>query len=301
MKKALRWLGIGAGTLAGVVLLAVAAVYGVSRSRMAEHYDVPVAAIEIPTDSAAVAHGRHMTRAIAKCGACHGNNYEGQVFFEDPLFGRGYAPNITPAGIVADYTDQDWVRALRHGLKPDGRSLQVMPSYEFYHLSDEDLGAVIAYMKSLPPVQSGDGSPRRGPLYHLLVAGDLFPILPARVIDHNAPRPEAPAVAPSPEYGRYIAEIGCVSCHGPTLQGAKPPATGPDITQFGRTAGWTEADFRLALRAGKRPDGTVIDPEMPWNLTTEMTDVEIAAVWAYVQSLGAPARTAQGPAAAGAR
>ena len=293
MRKLLKWLGIGTGSLAGVGILAFAGLYIASERAIAHTYDVTPAPLVIPTDSASITHGRHVARAIAKCLACHGKDYSGGKFVDDPMLGRIVASNITPAGVVANYTDADWVRVLRHGVKPDGRSVIVMPSYEFTHLSDEDLAAVIAYMKTLPAAVN-DTLPtmRFGPMGRFLTATGAFPVLSATVIDHDAPRPVAPVPAPTAEYGKYVASIGCVGCHGPTMQGGKPPATGPDVTPLGRTAGWTADDFRLVLRAGKRPDGTVVSTEMPWGLTTEMTDTEIAAVWAYLQTVKAPATVA---------
>ena len=292
MKKLLKWLGIGTGSLAGVAVLAYVALYVMSERAIARSYDVTPAPVVIPTDSAGIAHGRHVARAIAKCLDCHGMNYTGKAFLDDPMLGRIVAPNITPGGVVKNYSDEDWIRALRHGIKPNGQSVVVMPSYEFNHLSDEDLGAVIAYMKSLAPAVDDTVSEMHfGPMGRFLTATGAFPVLSATVIDHEAARPIAPAPAPTAEYGKYIVSIGCVGCHGPTMQGGKAPATGPDVTPHGRTAGWTEADFRLVLRAGKRPDGTVVSMEMPWPLTSEMTDTEIAAVWTYLKTV-APAPVA---------
>jgi len=296
MKKILRWTGWVVLGLAGVVMLAAAGVYGVSAANIAKTYDVALADVAIPADSAAVAHGRHVVRAIAKCGDCHGADFAGKTFLNDPLLGRIVAPNITPAGVVRDYTNADWVRTIRHGVKPDGRSAIIMPSYEFYHLTDEDLGAVVAYLKTLPPVHN-DTLPalRFGPVGRVIVATNAFPALVATAIDHDAPRPAPPAVAETAEYGRYLANIGCVGCHGATLHGGKPPAPpAPDITTAsGRTKGWTKEQFAVALRAGLRPDGTMISTEMPWNSTTEMSDVEIGAIWAYLNTL-APAPAANG-------
>lgn len=286
MNRLIKWLGIGAGSVAGIAVLAFGVLYVVSEQRMDERVDVEPVALAIPDDSASIAHGRHLTRTIAKCQVCHGNSFEGNVFVEDPLLGRLSAPNITPAGVTAGYTDRDWIRAIRHGVRRDDRSVILMPSYEFADMSDDDLGAVVAYMKTLPPAAGAPPSTRLGPMIRMLIATDMFPILAAGVIDHASPRPPAPATAATPEYGRYLAAIGCMGCHGPTLQGGKPPATGPDITPAGRLAGWTEEDFRVVMRAGKRPDGTVVDLEMPWNVTAGMRDVELAAIWAYLNSVG---------------
>ncbi|HEX6134444.1 MAG TPA: c-type cytochrome [Longimicrobiales bacterium] len=295
MKRVLKWLGIGTGSLAGVALVAAGVIYATSARRIAATWDVTPAELTVPDDSGALARGRRFARAIAKCVDCHGPDYSGQVVIDDPMLGRIVAPNITPAGITRDYTAADWVRAIRHGVKRNGRSVIVMPSFEYYHIGDADLADMIAYLSALPPARN-DTLPatRVGPMGRFLIATSAFPILSASAIDHAAPHPGAPPVAATPEYGRYIASIGCVGCHGEDLKGGKPPAPpAPDLTATGRIAGWTETDFRTALRAGKRPDDTVMSTEMPWPLTLEMTDVEIAAVWAYLQSLGSASVASQ--------
>ncbi|HEX6307598.1 MAG TPA: c-type cytochrome [Longimicrobiales bacterium] len=296
MRRVLKWLGIGTGSLAGIALVAAGAIYAVSARRMAATWDVTPAELTVPDDSAAIARGRHFTRAIAKCMDCHRPDYSGKVVIDDPMLGRIAAPNITPAGITRDFTTADWVRAIRHGVRSNGRSVVVMPSFEYYHISDADLADMIAYLRSLRPVANDSLPPTRiGPMGRFLIATSAFPVLSASAIDHAAPHPGAPTAAPTPEYGQYLASIGCVGCHGTDMKGGKPPAPpAPDLTPTGKIAGWTESDFRTALRSGKRPDGTVVGPDMPWPLTSEMTDMEISAVWAYLQSLGPASVASQG-------
>jgi cytochrome c553 len=106
------------------------------------------------------------------------------------------------------------------------------------------------------------------------------------LVDHREP-PAAPPRGASAEYGEYLATIGgCRACHGAGLAGTANPDA-PDITPA-RLASWTEADFFRALREGRRPDGSVIDPDkMPWVRSGGMTDEEIRAVWRYARSLAA--------------
>jgi cytochrome c553 len=153
-------------------------------------------------------------------------------------------------------------------------------------MTDEDLAALIGYLRTVPPVDREHPEPRIGPVARALYLTGKFPLLPVELVDHDAPRP-APAPGVSVEYGRYLATIGgCRACHGAALAGdANPDA--PDIT-VGRLAGWSEADFFRSLREGRRPDGTAIDPEkMPWLRSGLMTDDEIRAVWAYMRSVPA--------------
>ena len=117
-------------------------------------------------------------------------------------------------------------------------------------------------------------------------------LLPAERIDHAAPHPRSMPPAPTAAYGAYLA-AGCVSCHGPRLEGGPIPGAPPsflpaaDLT-LARLGPWSEADFRRAMRDGRRPDGTPVRRPMPLELGRAMTDVELAALWAYLRTL--PAR-----------
>ena len=161
-----------------------------------------------------------------------------------------------------------------------GKSLIFMPSESFRGYSDEDLAAVIAYLHTIPPVDRTLPPTWIGPFARVLhIAG--FPLLPAELVDHNATA-AVPEPGVSVAYGDYLATITCKGCHGPALAGGDGP--GPNITS-GALRTWTEADFRRALREGKRSDGTVLSDEMPWKAFTHMTDDEIAALWKFERSL----------------
>jgi len=232
--------------------------------------------------------------AIGKCQECHDGDLGGKVMVDQPAFGRLAAPNLTRGhGGIGDYTDADFERAIRHGIGRHGRPLIFMPSEAFAPMTDEDLSALIGYLRTVPPVDRRHPEPRVGPVARALYLAGNFPLLPVEIIAHDTVRPrQHPGV--SVEYGEYLATIGgCRSCHGQSLAGdANPDA--PDIT-VGRLANWTEEDFFRALREGLRPDGSGLDPEkMPWVRSGLMTDDEIRAVWAYLRSLpaGRPTRSA---------
>jgi cytochrome c553 len=225
--------------------------------------------------------------AIGKCAECHGADLGGELIVDSPVFGRLAGSNLTAgAGGIADASAADLERAIRHGVGRDARALFFMPAEAFHALTDEDLAAVLGYLRSLPPVDREAPEPRVGPLARILYLAGNFPLLPVELVDHDA-RPAAPAAGVTVEYGEYLATIGgCRSCHGMTLAGdANPDA--PNITP-GRLGSWTEADFFRSLREGRRPDGTAIDPEkMPWVRSGQMTDDEMKAVWMYLRSVPA--------------
>lgn len=286
-------LGIG---LVGLVGIAGAGVYGISNVQLARGYDVSVEPLAIAYDSASLERGRHVAVAIAKCVDCHGGDFGGKMLIEDPGIGRIAATNLTPgAGGIGHYSDEDLIRATRFGVRPDGKPLVFMPSYEYFFLTDADLAALIAYLRTLPPVDRTLPERTIGPMARLLyVAGRLDPLLPVAMIDRDAPRPEPVSPGATAEYGAYLSVVGgCTGCHGPGLSGGKIPGTPPDfppatnITPAG-IGSWSEDDFFVALREGRRPDGSSIDSRMPWPYTAQMTDEEIRALWLYLRTV--PAR-----------
>lgn len=289
----IRRLGVvGAGTV-GTLGVVGAAVYGITGIQMSRPYEIAVAPLEITYDSVAIERGRHVAVAISKCVDCHGTDLGGKMMIEAPGFGRLPASNLTSGtGGIADYTDEDLVRAIRYGVRRDGKPLLFMPSYEYYHLADADLAALIAYLRSVPPVDRVMPEKQIGPMPRLLyVLGQLDVLIPVGMIDHDAPRPEPVPPGVTVEYGAYLNTVGgCIGCHGPGLSGGKIPGTPPDfppatnITPAG-IGSWSEEDFFVAMREGRRPDGSTIDPRMPWAYTAQMTDDEIRALWLYLQTV----------------
>lgn len=276
--------------LLGVALLTAGTVVGLTERTLRRRYQVTPASIVIPTDSAALARGRHLATAIGKCVDCHGEDLGGIAREMGPL-GRYTAPNLTSGkGGVGLRSDADWVRAIRHGISPDGKPLVFMPSGVFSHLSAEDLGALIAWIRSVPPVDRELPPRQVGPIGRLVIATSPERLVAATVVDHERPIPAAVPPGPTAEYGAYLVSVGgCQFCHRESLRGGQedgPPGTPPsaDLTTAGPLGSWSEADFRNALRTGIRPDGSTINPFMPWRLTRLMTDEEITAVWAYLRT-----------------
>ncbi len=292
MKKALKWVGIVLGGLLGLLILAVIAVYVLSNSRINKSYTIQVESVAIPDDEAALERGQHI--AITRgCADCHGKDLGGFVFIDDPALGLYYGTNLTPSGVAADYSDEDWIRALRHGVGPNNKPLLFMPSFEYYYFSDQDIGDLIAYLKTIPAVDKQPKETSVGLLGRVLFLGDQFPLLPAEVIDHTAPRPIAPPPGVTVEYGEYMA-VGCTGCHGLNLAGGPIPGGDPswppaaNLTPAGNLSNWTEEDFINTLRTGVTPEGLELGATyMPWPNMAQMTDDELQAMWLYIQSLPA--------------
>lgn len=298
MKKVLKWIGIILGSLVALLVVAAAVLYILGSARLNKTYDFQPETIAIPTDEAAIARGRHLDEALTLCGGCHGEDLGGDVFEDEPMIATFYALNLTSGhgGVGAIYSDTDYVRAIRHGVDPQGRGLLIMHSNVYHNLSEQDLGAMIAYLKSVPAVDNETPDPKIEPLGKVLVALGVFdsealPLIPAELIDHSAPYVEAPAQGTTTEYGEYLVSITlCHMCHGPDLAGGPPldpgmPA-GPNLTSSGELVGWSEADFIQAMRTGVNPNGHKLNPEfMPWDKYANMTDEELKSLWLYLQSL----------------
>ena len=287
MKKWAKRVGLGLAGLVGLVVAIVVSLNIVSVVRGGRTYPVAAETVPVPSDSATLARGKHLAEAVGKCQDCHGQDLGGQEMMNNPVMGRLWAANLTSGrgGRPADYTDADFVRSIRHGTRRDGKSLVFMPAEAYQEMSDEDLGALIAYLKTIPPVDRDVPAPRTGPLARVLHVVGGFPLYPASMVDHSPRARTKPAPGATVEYGKYLATAGgCNSCHGPQLAGGGDPGT-PNITLGGKLAGWQEADFFRALREGKRPDGTGISEAMPWKNSGKMTDEEIRAVWTYISSM----------------
>jgi mono/diheme cytochrome c family protein len=293
MKRVLKWVGIVLGAIIALLLAVVVVVYAITEMKRAQTYTVPVEAVAVPADAESIALGEHVL-GIRGCTDCHGADYAGAVFIDDPLVGTLSGSNLTSGlgGIGGSYTVEDWVRAIRHGILPNGRSVIFMPSQEFQGMSNRDLGAAIAFLQALPPVDKVVAAPVIGPLARAIYLFDGGLVLfPAEVVDHTAKAPEHVEVAASATYGEYLAQT-CTGCHGMGLSGGPIPGAPPDfkvplnLTPAGNLASWSEADFINTMRTGVTPDGRQLDAQyMPWPGLGAMKDVELQAVFAYLQTL----------------
>lgn len=278
-----------------VVLMIVSTIFVFSTTILNKSIEYTDASPPIPRDSAAIARGRHLSRAISKCVNCHGDDLGGQLVFDALPMARVVAPNLTSGrgGVAGNRTDDDFLRAIRHGIGPGGRALVLMPSRNYWHMGDADVGSLIAYLRTLPAVDRELEPTKFGLVGRvLLVKGDLNPMFEAKDMDHTVRRGQPPAADTTAEYGRYLAEIGgCTGCHGPSLSGGPLPGMPPDarpaanITPEG-IGSWTEQDFFRAMREGMRPNGTAIDSTMmPVRLTREMTDLETKAIYLFLRTV----------------
>lgn len=295
MKKVLKWIGIILGSLIGLLFVVMLSLYFKTKSQLNKTYDVEVQAIELPTDAKSIEYGKHMVTYL--CAECHGDNLGGVPdFVSVPNMATISTPNITSGkgSVTINFSDEDWVRVMRHGVKPDGHSVFIMPSETFQYLSDEDLGAILAYLKTVPPVDTDENVQRQefSFLGHVVYgAGAFGNLMIASKIDHNNPPTSFPEPGVTIEYGEYLINInGCSACHGAQFAGATPPdpesILAPNLTPGGDIGSWTETQFIEAMRTGIVPSGRRLIPNfMPWQYKGKMTDDELKAIFLYLQSL----------------
>ena len=294
MRRILKWTGIAAAGIVVILIATMAVVYLIANSRFNRTYDFIPQTVSAAADSAAIARGEHIG-IVRGCVGCHGQDLAGGPVIESPPVAMLYATNLTSGegGRAQLYKDDmDWVRAVRHGIGPDNRPLKFMPSQEYNVLSDPDMSDLLAYLKSRPPVDRELPQTKIGPLGRILYLAGEMPLIPAELIDHEAPRPEPVPPGETIAYGAYLA-TGCMGCHGEHFSGGKIPGTPPDfplvanITPDDETGigKWTEEDFFRALREGIRPDGTELDEFMPVRETSKLTDAETRALYLHFMSL----------------
>ena len=295
-RNIIKWVALGFGGVLALAVVVGLVLYLNGRRKAAVRYEVAAQPVPIPTDEAALARGRHLVNVVSHCAACHGTDLGGTPFFESPLLGKVYAANLTAGegGVGGAYSDEDWVRAIRHGVRPDGSPMLGMPSWNFSHYDDEALGAIIAYIQSMPPVDRPPEPNRLSTVAWMMMGAGMLGEYSVEMIDHTQDFNDAPAPGRNAVYGKHLVTVGgCHDCHGEGLSGgsaAPGEPYAPDLTTAGDLGDWSEDDFFTALRTGVRPGGQQLDGEaMPWQIVGQMTDEELGAIWLYLQSLPAVA------------
>ena len=292
MRRVVMIVGVILGVVIVLVGVAGGVVFALSNTEINAVYDIPeVAAVNVPSDEAAIAEGARQY-VLRGCVDCHRADGSGGVVVDDPALGQIHAANLTSGegGVAERYpTSVEWQLAIRHGLHVDRTSLWMMPSADYTTMSETDMGNLIAYLQNLTPVDNVIPASSLGPIGRVLTLDATSGILSATEIDHSAVEYSTVAVAASTEYGEYLINT-CKGCHGENLAGEEIPGfpiPSQNIT-FDTTTGiggWTFDEFKTAMQTGVRPDGTAINPIMPWAAFAQFSDVELEALYLYLESL----------------
>ena len=270
MKRILKWAALA---IVSIVVVALIAIYGVSEYQLRRRFDIAAAPVTITSDSTTLARGRHVyiTRG---CQGCHGPGMTGKVFFDEPMLARLVAPNVPKA--LHGYSDAELARLLRHGVRPNGTGVAVMPSSMFYHLDDGDLTGLIAYLRTLPDTSN---APLPANAMRLLARIGLltgqYKLEPLN-ITHDAPRaPNGPDPAAR---GLYIAKSTCTECHGMQLEGVE------NTPALSVVQAYSPDEFAKLMRTGVPKDGRKLGlmAEVAQGRFAKLTDDEVAGLYAYL-------------------
>jgi mono/diheme cytochrome c family protein len=290
-----RWLKRGVMALLVLIALAAAALFAgdqLARRKMQRKLDIAVKAVPVREDAAALDRGRYLY-ASRGCVDCHGAQGNGRMFLDDGKGMRIAGPNISPGpgSVVAGYAPEDWVRAIRHGVGPNGRVLMVMPSEDYNRFTDEDLASLVGYIRKMEPA-AGGAAVLELPLPVRAFYGFGLMHDAASKIDHALPPAQPVAEGVSVAHGAYVANM-CLGCHGAKLEGGKIPGGPPDWPAAAKlTAGegtsmtrYADAEaFARMFKTGQRPDGTPIKV-MPFGSLGQMNDTDVRALFLYLKSL----------------
>ncbi len=235
------------------------------------------------TSTNAVAHGERLARVLG-CVGCHGEGLTGEDWSE-PGFGRLWTSNLTIA--AAQLSEEDLERTIRSGARPDSSALWEMPSHLFTQLSEPDMRAIIAYLRSqratgearpLPVLEDGarraiEAGAFMSSREHVTEQGDAWP----------------PDLGDEHQLGRYIVRSTCAECHGMTLAGGQPfpgAALRPDLRMV---AGYERDDFMRLMRSGVAVGERELElmSDVARTRYSYFTETEVDAVYRYLQALGA--------------
>ncbi|HEY3311974.1 MAG TPA: c-type cytochrome [Anaerolineales bacterium] len=293
MKRILKWIGIVLGSALGLVVIAGVVMYMLGNARVNKVYDFPPSNIVLPTDQASLDFGKHRVEIL--CAGCHGHDLSGiENWFNVGPLGTIDSANLTSGegGIGREFTStEDYVRAIRHGISPEGKPIFMLAVTSTAHLSDSDLGALIAYLKTIPPVNHKTNGQKFTPLAKILLVAGVLSKLPVETVSH-ATQVSSPERGVSVEYGEYLVNTNdCRVCHGQNLAGAPYPNPAikfisPNLTPGGEVSSWSESQFIETLRTGAAPSGHALNPDlMPWKSYRNFNDDEMKAIFLYLKSL----------------
>ncbi|MEZ4860334.1 MAG: cytochrome c [Caldilineaceae bacterium] len=241
----LKWISVFLAGLLTLTATALLILGGIGFYKLNQRYANPIPDIQVAGTPDQIARGEKLANI---CVSCHtsGNQLplSGTDFaakFGLPPVGTLYAPNLTPTGNIKDWSDGEIVRAIREGVHKSGRALLIMPASNFRYMSDEDVQALVAYLRAQPAI----GAPTPETRFNLF--GALF----TDMIDFRVAQPPVASVpmpqAGTPEEGKYLVDIiGCRDCHGAELQGridnGQPgPPAGPNLTAI--IPNWSEGNY----------------------------------------------------------
>jgi mono/diheme cytochrome c family protein len=286
-----RHIGRRGARIASMAALATLSILAVSASVMAIAGMIKANSRRAPLPSVKIAGTPEQIRrgqviADSFCGACHSQSgpLTGGMDVGKHLavpVGSFVSANLTPAGVLAHWTDGELFRAIRNGVDPQGNWLTIMTYTNVSHLSDADISALIAYLRSQPAL----GVSTVNPPDHFNMLGLMM--LGAGLLPSGSPVIDgviqAPRAGPTAEYGEYILSWqDCRACHGAALTGGAPGQIAPIGPGLQGVKSWKVRQFIETLRTGRDPTGRQLSEVMPWRAIGRMDDADLTAIYEYL-------------------
>lgn len=292
----------------GVVVVAVVAVAGAagfayvgSEMKMHRTVQVPVTTITLVGDRETIDRGAYLFKSRG-CADCHGADGAGKVVIDDGgLFVR--TPHIAPGpgSVTTNYKPEDWARTIRHGVKPNGEPVFIMPSEDFNRLTDADTAAIVSYIGTMPAVEGTAGEIRVPLIVRFIYAAGMMKDA-AQKIDHNLPPAQPVASGDEIGHGAYVA-AACKGCHNENFSGGPIPGAPPSWPPAANlTPGpnsmllrYADADALATMfRTGKRPDGSAVSTVMPFGMLSQISTEDITALYSFLKTVP-PAKQGEQP------
>lgn len=287
---------LGGIVIASVALIAGAAAFASFGSDMKMHRKirVEVSPIALPTDKVGLERGAYLYKSRG-CADCHSDDGSGKVVVNDGgLLVK--TPHISPGEgtVTSNYKPEDWVRTIRHGVKPNGEPVFIMPSEDFNRLTDADTGAIIAYVRAMPAVRGTAGEIRMPLVVRFVYAVGLMKDA-AEKIDHSLPPAQPFASDDVVAHGAYVAAV-CKGCHNEFLSGGAipgappnwPPAANLTPGKDSALSRYPNAEALSAMfRSGRRPDGSAVSSVMPFGMLSQISDDDVGALYSYLKTVRA--------------
>ena len=278
MKTWMKWTGIAVGSVLCVGVMGVLALYVWSESIIGRTYDLSPSTFHARATPDGIARGAHLTQ-IFGCTDCHKSDLTGAQFDDIPG-AVVWSRNLHLAG--KSFSDADFDRAIRHGLHADGTSVAIMPSDCYAALSDDELSAIVAYLRSLPPKGS------EHPPFHVSFFGRLGIVRGGFMPDRAYFATDKPPLdlGPATAKGRHLAQIACAECHDTTLNGV--PDFAPSTPNLSLVASYSREDFAHFMRTGKAAGNREL-PVMSAEARrrfSHFSDAEVNAIYDYLFARG---------------
>jgi mono/diheme cytochrome c family protein len=229
--------------------------------------------------SAKVTHGQRISRVLG-CQGCHGDQLDGQIWDDDPKgYGVMWATNLTRS--IPTLNDAQLKGLLTTGAHPRRRDLWVMPSELFQHLSAEDLDALVAYLRTLPPRGQPSPDPVLGP--RAIAEAKSGKVKPAAALVQELKTTGPADLGLDHAFGRYIARVTCAECHGPKLKGREGDT--PDLIV---ASAYSRPEFERLITEGVPTGGRKLKPLMQSvakGRYSKLTKDERDALYSYLKAL----------------